>query len=156
MALTPYQAELVAASDPTIQLATQPTTVRVVFNLPAHRAAVARRGATPIRAFLNLENVTGAGTNGNYEVFINTSSDAEPLYAGHLSTFGVAKASLPSDHHGGGGITTVLDISALIGQLERERGWDGHHLDVTIAPEEVLTEGDRPRLTIGRLSVFLE
>jgi hypothetical protein len=69
----------------------------------------------------------------------------------------VRKASQPDGLHGGSGITTVLDISRLIQKLHEERGWDGHHLDVTLVPEvppgkkEPMPAGD---LKLGRVSVY--
>jgi tyrosinase len=79
------------------------------------------------------------------------------LLAGILSTFGVRKASRKDGPHGGSGTTTVLEITPLIAQLHKERGWDGHHLDVTLVPEippgrkEVMPPSD---LKIGRVSVY--
>src|SRR5208283_2423784 len=156
--------ELVGASGPSIALAGATTTTRVTYQEPARQAATARlAGARPVNAFLNLENVTGSGLHGSYEVYIDVPSNGAtppgqaPLLAGHLSTFGVRKASRPDSPHGGSGITTVLEITPLIEQLHHERGWDGHHLDVTLVRKVPPcggggeTESD---LKIGRVSVY--
>ncbi len=164
MATTSPRPELVGASEPAIALAGATTTSRVTFQEPARLAATARLGgARPVKAFLNFENVTGSGLHGSYEVYINVPSAGAsppgpaPLLAGHLSTFGVRKASRPDSPHGGSGITTVLEITKLIEQLHHERGWDGHHLDVTLVhkvPPGGVRGDQGSDLQIGRVSVY--
>jgi tyrosinase len=152
----PQQPELVATSDPMVALTGAATSARVAFNLPARQAATARLAAArPVRAFLNLENITGTGQHGNYEVYLNVpgATSGEPLLAGHLSTFGVEKASRADSAHGGSGITTVLEISPLIDRLQRERNWDGTHLDVRFVPVRG-TAASAEGLKIGRISVY--
>jgi tyrosinase len=155
-ATPPQHPQLVGTSDPLVPLTGAATSVNVAFNQPARQAAIARLAAArPVRAFLNLENITGTGQYGNYEVYINApnATPSEPLFAGHLSTFGVRKASRSDGPHGGSGITTVLEITPLIDRLHRERNWDGAHLDVRFVPARgtaASTEG----LKIGRVSVY--
>ena len=81
----------------------------------------------------------------------------KPLLAGHLSTFGVRKASIPSSQHDGAGITTVIEISNLVEQLHRERHWDGGALDVTFVPTGPKSDspaGSSGQVEIGRISVY--
>ena len=62
------------------------------------------------QAFLNIENVTGTGQHGSYEVYVGVPgapATQAPLLAGQLSTFGVHVASQPDGPHGGSGITTA-------------------------------------------------
>jgi tyrosinase len=153
--------QLVAASQPGIAITGPRTTVRVPFNQPARQSAVARFGATrPVRAYLNLENITGTGIYGSYEVYIDAppaagKPDAPPLLAGHLSTFGVRKASRADSPHGGAGITSVLDITSVIDELHRDRAWDGSHLDVSFVPSSPPAASAQSQpLTIGRISVY--
>jgi tyrosinase len=153
-ATPPQHPQLVGTSDTMVSLARAATSVKVAFNQPARQAAIARLAAArPVRAFLNLENITGTGQYGNYEVYINVPNAAtvEPLFAGHLSTFGVRKASRSDSPHGGSGITTVLEITPQIDQLHRERNWDGAHLDVRFVPVQG-TSSD-PSAMPGRATV---
>jgi tyrosinase len=164
MAPTSPSPDLVGASDPSVALPGVKTTTRVTFQEAARQAVLARiAGKRPVKAYLNLEHVTGSGLHGTYQVFIDVPhigaapAEQPPLLAGIMSTFGVRKASLKDGPHGGSGITTVLEITPLIAQLHHERAWDGHHLDVTLVPEvppgrtEVMPPSD---LKIGRVSVY--
>ncbi len=154
--------QLVAATPGAVPLSDAPTHARVVFNQAATVAAMQSAAARPVRAYLNLENVTGAGASRNYDVYVEVphSSGAaglEPLLAGHLSTFGVQKASSRTGKHGGSGITTVLDISPLIKQLQGDRNWDGAHLDVTFVPSQpqgAPATGLSDSIQVGRISVY--
>jgi tyrosinase len=157
----PQSPVLVGASPTAIALSGPSTSVRVAFDRPSRLAAIARlAGARPVRAFLNLENITGTGLHGSYEVYIDapstdpTAAGRPPLLAGHLSTFGVHKASLPSGPHAGSGITSVLEISPLIEQLDRERGWDGAHLDLTFVRKGSARAAGPGGPQIGRVSVY--
>ncbi len=156
--------DLVGASESSIALPGARTTTRVTFQESARQAVLARvADRRPVNAYLNLENVTGSGLHGTYQVYIDAPPTAEapaaqaPMLAGVMSTFGVRKASQKDGPHGGSGITTVLEITPLIHKLRHERGWDGHHLDVTLVPEvppgrkEVMPPSD---LKIGRVSVY--
>jgi len=155
--------QLVAASQPNIPVSGASTTARVPFNQAARQSAIARFAVKrPVRAFLNLENVTGTGIYGSYDVYVDAPhagkpSGDSPLLAGHLSTFGVRKASRSDSPHGGGGITSVLDITSVIEQLHRDRNWDGSQLDVTFVPSRP-PDAERAKsespLTIGRISVY--
>jgi tyrosinase len=164
MARNAPQADMVGASEPSIALPGTKITTHVAFLQQAREAVLARlAGKRRANAYLNLEHVTGSGLHGTYKVYINIPAAAgaqpapEPLYAGLLSTFGVRKASLKDNPHGGSGITTVLDITKLIHKLHDEHSWDGHHLEVTLVPEvppgrtEPLPPSD---LKIGRVSVY--
>jgi tyrosinase len=124
-------------------------TYQVFIDVPA-AAGTAAPGAAP-------GTTAGAAPGAAPGAAAGTPSGHAPLFAGILSTFGVRKASQPDGPHGGSGITTVLDISRLIQKLHEERGWDGHHLDVTLVPEvppgkkEPMPAGD---LKLGRVSVY--
>lgn len=157
----PQSPALVGASSTAITLTSPSTSVRVAFHPPSAQSATARlAGARPVRAFLNLENITGAGLHGSYEVYVDAPSTGPgavgraPLLAGYLSTFGVHKASLPAGPHAGSGITSVLEISPLVERLRRERGWDGAQLDVTIVKKRSAQAAGATVPTIGRVSVY--
>ncbi len=140
------------------------TRTRVTFHQPARQAVLARVGTSrPVNAYLNIENVTGSGLHGSYEVYVDVPQtgaappDHKPILAGHLSTFGVKAASRPDGAHAGSGITTVLDVTSQIQALHNEHGWDGQHLDVTLVPKIVGSQkpDETPSdLKIGRVSVY--
>lgn len=161
MVKSAQNAVLVGASQPAVALAGPSTSVRVTFHQAERKRAVTRlAGARSVRAFLNLENVTGAGQHGSFDVYIDAppavSADRQrlPLLAGQLSTFGVHKASQLTSPHGGSGITSVLEITPLIEQLHRERNWDGAHLDVTFVKKDTPRATTGTNLHIGRVSVY--
>jgi hypothetical protein len=161
MAHRRHRPNLVGASDLHIALPRRRTTARVSFHKQAREAALARLAPTERpQAFLNIENVTGTGQHGSYEVYVGVPgapATQEPLLAGQLSTFGVHVASQPDGPHGGSGITTALDISHLLPKLQEEHGWDGENLDVTLVPKVVgsAKPSETPSdLKIGRLSLY--
>jgi tyrosinase len=164
MVTTAQPPTLVGASQTSIAITGPSTSVHVLFRQPARESAIVRlAGTRPARAFLNLENITGTGLYGSYEVYIDApptgtnGTGRSPLFAGHLSTFGVRKASLPDSPHGGSGITSVLEITSLIEQLHRDRGWDGERLEVTFVPKasgSAGREAAKMDLRIGRVSVY--
>ncbi len=151
---------MVGASATAIPVGAQGNNAQIAINQTAHQAALAALAPVHLpRAFLNIENVTGTGRTGTYKVFVNTPAAAgqPPLFAGMLSTFGIAKATRDSSHTGGSGGTTVLDITSLLDQLRRERNWDGGHLDVSIVPTDaarLMRAAPDTSLQIGRLSVY--
>jgi tyrosinase len=166
-AVTPepqVQPELVAATAQPVVLDSSEKTAHVAFHSQAAHAVRARLGAAarPLRTYLNLENVTGAGRLGMYDVYVDVppagqdSSDRPPLFAGLLSTFGVQKASRRDSPHGGSGITTVIDITDLVEQLRREGRWDEQRLHVTFkrrAPARKALPATS-NLQVGRVSVY--
>jgi tyrosinase len=155
--------QLVGASQPNIAVSGARTTAEVPFNQPARQAAMSRFAVKrPVKAYLNIENVTGSGIHGTYDVYIDVPHSGKPatdtpLLAGHLSTFGVREASRSDSPHGGSGITSVLDISSIVEQLHRERGWNGSQLDVSFVPSGPSDAERAPpqaTLRIGRISVY--
>jgi tyrosinase len=70
--------------------------------------------AAPKHVYLSLENITGAGTPGNYKVYVDMpGDDKEPMLAGVMTTFGLERASDP----GGSGLSHVFEITGLAGKL---------------------------------------
>jgi len=156
------QPELVGATTG-IVLDSPIKTAQVAFHPPAARAALARVAATrPARAFLNLENVTGAGRLPQYDVYIDVpapgqdTSERPPLFAGTLSPFGVQAASRPGGPHGGSGITTVLEITEPVEELRREGRWDETRVHVTFVRRDPGGQSAAPtsNLQVGRVSVY--
>jgi tyrosinase len=118
-------------------------------------AAVA---SPPDRVFLNLENVRGQSDATAFHVYVGrpqgagSSPGANPgLKAGSISLFGVRKASLPTDAHGGQGLTFVLEITKIIDALHLDNAFDVDSLDVRLVP--VRPVPDAAQVSIGRISV---
>jgi tyrosinase len=128
----------------------------------AARARIAER--RQLRAFLNLENVTGQGSLPKYDVYIDVPpagqdrSNRSPLQVGSLSLFGVAAASDPGGPQGGSGITSVLEITPQVEQLRREGRWDERRLEVTFIRRETGAWARAPMqdLKVGRISVYYD
>jgi tyrosinase len=158
------QPEVVGARTDVVLNAAQ-MTVQLPIRTPVAESARGRIMATrPLRAFLNLENVTGSGTLPKYDVYIDVPpagqarSNRSPLHVGSLSLFGVAAASDPGGPQGGSGITSVIEITPQVEQLRREGRWDESRLQVTFMRREVGAWARAPMqdLKIGRISVYYD
>jgi tyrosinase len=158
------QPEVVGARTDVVLNAPQ-MTVQVPFLTNVAQAARARIAATrPLRAFLNLENVTGHGSLPKYDIYIDVPpagqdrSNRSPLHVGSLSLFGVAAASDPDGPQGGSGITSVIEITPQVELLRREGRWDESRLHVTFIKREIGAWARAPMqdLKIGRISVYYD
>ena len=154
----PGRAELAGANEEHLSLAGGTATTRLSVRPPPQRLGLGLTASAPLRAYLNLEQITGQGMPGNYEVFVQTTGH-EPVLAGQISTFGIEKASRADGGHGGNGLSRVLDITSLVVPLGLDRGGD-INLQVTIrkiAERPGLlalrdTSGDSMR--VGRVSLY--
>ena len=159
------QARLLAASDTGINLEGGRT--RAVLRAEGAGAREAVESVEPElagagRAYLNIENVTGANRNAVYRVLVRPrGSTVEPRPVGMMSTFGIgAKGS--ERHPGGEGRTTVFDVTEAIRGF-REAGESSPDLEVLFeealpaAEEEDALEslGEAAPLTVGRVSLYL-
>jgi hypothetical protein len=124
---------------------------------------------TPLRVFLSLENVRGAGEPADFRILVDLEDDAEPpLQVGLLTTFGLAQASDPRAPHGGIGVTQVFDITRAADRLQLttdaapklrvtfERVAEGAVAEgVPPGLEDLVPESPtEPRVEVGRISVF--
>ncbi|MHC5763715.1 tyrosinase family protein [Nostoc sp.] len=111
----------------------------------------------PDRIFLNIENIRSAKDGAVIDVYINLPSGADPanhpdLYAGSIAFFGVRKASLSDQPHGGRGVTEVLDITHIIDALYLSKGLEVPNLQVQFFSRDELTPDDN--VTVERVSVY--
>lgn len=100
----------------------------------------------PDRVYLQLENVKGNMDSNVLTVSVNHKQ------AGHISLFGLRKASMADGHHGGAGLTFLLDITNLVDDLHLNNALDTDDLDVMILPGNEIPETEK--ITIGRVSVY--
>jgi tyrosinase len=110
----------------------------------------------PDRIFLNLENVRGRSDASAFHVYVGLPKGSRPednpgLKAGSIALFGVRKASLATDPHGGQGLTFVLEITKIIDALHLGNALDVDSLDVRLVPVTPIAEASQ--VTIGRISV---
>lgn len=132
---------------------------------PRKRLSISLSGAAtatpadPDRVFLNLENVRGLADSPAFRVYVGVPEDADPAHyperlAGSVALFGVRKASLPDEEHGGQGLTFVLEITNVVDSLHlnNTNALDADTLDVRIVPIKPVPE--EAQVTIGRVSVF--
>jgi tyrosinase len=162
-------AELVGASEAPLQLSAAPAETRVRLDRPVaakvanslRSFAAAAPGAPattePDRVYLNLENVRSEAGSGAYDVYVALPPGADPAahpenLAGTLSLFGVKQASAPGGPQAGNGVTTVLDITAIVDRLHLQQALDVEHLPVRFVPTEGLPAGHS--VSVGRVSIY--
>ena len=112
---------------------------------------------SPDRIFLNLENVRGAVDATAFNVYVGLADGANPsdhpdLLAGSIALFGVRKASLVDEEHGGQGLTFVLDITDIAKKLHLSNAFDVDALHLRFVP--VTPVAAAANVSIGRVSVF--
>lgn len=153
---TPPPAELIGATDRAVPLGPGKASARVTITAPA--AALEAAGqAGEGRTFLNIENITGSGPPGNYEIYINVPEGKEaqdhPEHSvGTLPLFGIGEQTSEEGTHGGSGLTIVREITDLVKRLQSEGNWNEADLDVEFVPLQPVAEGSDVK--IGRISVY--
>lgn len=147
------RSELVGANEGPLQIKSSGarTTVRLDHtawkNVPNSFMNAMRTGQ-PDHVYLQIENVKG-----NIDANMLTVSVNQQL-AGHISLFGLRKASAKDDHHGGSGLTFLLDITDLIDNLYLDHALNIESLDVMVQPHNEIV--DNEKITIGRVSIYRE
>lgn len=111
----------------------------------------------PDRIFLNIENIRSAKDGAVIDVYINLPSGADPadhpdLRAGTIGLFGVRKASLIDQPHGGLGVTEVLDITHIFDALHLSGGLEVPNLQVQFFFRNELTP--KQNVTVERVSIY--
>lgn len=164
--------ELVGTRDAPLPLGEGKTRARVELHPEQARRSFTEALAAPAtRVYLNLENVVGTGTPGDFAVYVDLPSDDQPpLKAGVLTTFGLERASDPERPHGGNGLTQVLDITPIAARLRLTEA-TAPELEVSFVHEEIPSEAvgtppgleqfahaeqREPRVEVGRISVYFE
>ena len=163
-------AELVGANSGALALATDPVTTSVPLSLDRTTMSFSDSAKPkPSNVFLSIENVTGSGIPGNFQVAVApAASGADPIPVGVFGTFGIAKASDPEQSNGGGGLSAAFDISGITDQIGLSDGsatevgvtltpQAAPDLDTSAAPDEladVELNSAAASISVGRISVF--
>ena len=150
---TTSDSELVGANDKPLELTSSGVRVTVKLDTTVRQKMTrslssASAAAPPDRAYLQLENVRGAGDAHKLSVFVNGSS------VGTVALFGLRRASLKDDHHAGSGLTFELDITDIVDRLHLDNALDADSLDVKVMPNGAVS--DSAKISIGRVSVHRE
>lgn len=145
--------ELVGANQGSLQLKTSGVRTTVNFEQSAWRKVPksileASASKLPDRVYLQIEDVKGNMDANTVEVSVNQK------HVGTVSLFGLRKASREESHHGGAGITFLLDITDTVDDLYLDNALNLNSLDVMILPSNEIS--DRDKITIGRVSVYRE
>ena len=111
----------------------------------------------PDRVFLNLENVRGRLDSVVFAVYVGPADQADltnnpQALAGSIGLFGVSQASDPDEHHGGAGITYVLEITDIVDRLQLQHSLNVESLNVQLAPVSDVPE--EAEVSIGRISIY--
>lgn len=145
--------ELVGANQGPLQVKTSGVRTTVNFERSAWKKVPdslmkAAANSFPDRVYLQLENVQG-NIDAN---FLAVSVNQKP--AGRVSLFGLRKASMKDSHHGGSGLTFILDITDTIDDLHLDNALNSESLDVQILPNNEIPENEN--ITIERVSIYRE
>nr|WP_295922845.1 tyrosinase family protein [uncultured Dyadobacter sp.] len=161
---TPKQTELLGASPLALTIGKTPIKTSVKLdNEIRHTAAVSfakvsdAAEASPDKAFLKLENVSGIFDATVLGVYVNlpeskSAGESEKFLAGHVSLFGLRRATIKDGQHGGEGLTFILDITPFLDQLHLTKALDTDSLQVSIVPDKPLP--DATEVKIGRISIY--
>lgn len=142
--------ELVGASTEPLELGASGghTTVKLDnkgWQLVNQSLAKASEKTLPDTVILQLEGIKGTPESNRYIVAVNHR------YAGHISMFGLRKASMKDGHHGGAGLTIQLDISSIVDELHLNNQ-DVEQLQVLIQPDGPIVQDES--CTIERIGIY--
>ncbi|UVO52954.1 tyrosinase family protein [Sphingomonas sp. SUN039] len=146
----------IVGSDITTAVALDPATRRKVADNLTESAALSD-GASLDRVFLNLENVRGAADATAFSVYVDLPEGTDPALhperlAGSIALFGVRKASLADDEHGGAGLNYSLEITQIVDALHLEDKLDVDTLGIRFVPTNPVSKS--AKISIGRISIY--
>lgn len=145
--------ELVGANDGTFKIDSSGARTTVKFDKESWNKVSASLESVsssklPDNVYLQIENVKGNMDGNILTVTVNQQ------LAGHISLFGLRKASMKDGEHGGTGLTFLLDITDVVDNMHLENALDLNSLDVTILPSNEIPAGEE--ITVGRVSLYRE
>jgi tyrosinase len=156
---TKKSTELVGANRGSLPVQGADIRTSVALNPEALRrvsASLFADAAVPDRVFLNLENVRGSTDAVAFRVYVGLPPGSEPEQhpehqAGNIALFGVRKASLPTEEHGGEGLTFVLEITKVVDALQLGKVVGVDALEVRLVPVRPIAAS--AQVSIGRISI---
>ncbi|PKR50533.1 tyrosinase [Thalassospira marina] len=109
------------------------------------------------QVLLNLENIRADKDAAVVDVYVNLPAGENPedrldLLAGTIGFFGVRKASLPDQPHGGMGISEVFDITRIVECLEASGALSTDNLNIDLIPRKAVSED--AGITVERISIY--
>ncbi len=107
---------------------------------------------------LKLENIRAARDDSIIDVYLNLPEGADPgqredLLAGTVGLFGVRKASLADQPHGGMGVSQVFDITHIVENLADQGQLDDNAVSVHLVPRRPV---DDANITVERVSLYYQ
>jgi tyrosinase len=157
----PKDAELLGTNSEELEIKGSGAYTIVRFSADGRRKLVAgltktAGGSLSSRVYLLLENIRGANDASVLNVYINLPEDARPgehrdLMAGAVGLYGLRRASIQSSQHGGSGLTFVLDVTPILGELLATKSLDADVIRVSIVPQRQLQES--AGIVVARVSI---
>lgn len=144
--------ELVGASETLLQLEGNRTIqTRVVFGNSWKKVQKSfveiSESNLPNQVYLQLEEVKGGMDANVLTVSVNGQE------AGSFPLFGLRNASKSDGHHGGMGLTFLLDITNIIDDLHLDNTSNFNApLDISISPNTTIPDGQK--ISVGRVSIY--
>jgi tyrosinase len=157
----PKDAELLGTNSEELEIKASGAHTIVRFSADCRRKLVADltnalAGSSRSRVYLILENIRGTTDASVLNAFINLPEDARPgehrdLMAGAVGLYGLRRASVGTGQNRDSGLTFVLDITRLLGELFETKSLDADAIRVSIVPNRQL--GDSSDIVVGRVSI---
>jgi tyrosinase len=143
----PKDAKLLGTNSEELELKGSGAHTLVRFSADGRRKLVAdltstAAGRSRSRVYLLLENIRGANDASVLNVYINLPEGARTgehrdLMAGAVALYGLKRASIQSGQDGGSGLTFVLDVTPILGELLTTKSLDDV-IRVSIVPQRQL------------------
>ena len=157
----PKDAELLGTNSEELEIKGSGAHTLVRFSADGRRKLVAdltntAAGRLRSRVYLLLENIRGANDASVLNAYINLPEGARTgehrdLMAGAVALYGLRRASIQSGQHGGSGLTFVLDVTPILGELFATKSLDADVIRVTIVPQRQLQ--DSAGIVVARVSI---
>ena len=157
----PKDAELLGTNSEELEIKGSVAHTIVKLSVDGRRKLVAdltntAAGGSRSRVYLLLENIRGASDASVLNVYINLPEDARPgehrdLMAGAVGLYGLRRASIQSGQHGGSGLTFVLDVTSILGELLATKSLDADVIRVSIMPHRQLE--DSAGIVVARVNI---
>lgn len=145
--------ELIGANQAPIKLETSgiKTSIKFsnrAFNITRNNLKEASLSQIPDQVYLQIENVKGSMDANILSVSINDK------LAGHVSLFGLRNSSKLDGHHGGEGLTFILNVTDIFDDLHIDKALDINSINVNILPKHNIS--DDQNIIVGRVSLYRE